>query len=838
MNKILKTILVLLILFFTSSIIAVFFVFNWARSLPVPDFESFNERKIIQSTKIYDRTGEKLLYDIHKDIKRTVISYEEISKNIKNATIAIEDSNFYQHKGVSITGIIRSFLINLSNGKLRGVGGSTITQQLIKNTFLTTEKTFTRKLKELVLALKMEKYFSKEEILTLYLNDNPYGGSVYGIEAASKSFFGKNSKDLTLAEASYLAALPQAPSYYSPYGSHQDELEKRKNLVLQQMLDLGFISEEEFEQTKEEKVEFLSKPEKGIEAPHFIMYIKSYLEEKYGKDLVEQGGLKVITTLDLDLQKEAEKMAEEYAKTNKEKFNAENVGIVGMDPKNGQILVMVGSRNYFDEEYDGKFNITLANRQPGSAFKPFVYATAFKKGYTPETNVFDLKTEFNSSCNPDGTPIPGLTEEDECYQPGNYDNVFRGPVTLRNALAQSINIPAVKTLYLAGIEDSFDTAERLGITTLTDPYRYGLTLVLGGGEVSLLEMTGAYSVFANDGIKNPTTGILKIEDSEGNIIEEFSNKESYVLEKNVARQINDVLSDNIARTPAFGEYSYLYFPEREVGVKTGTTNDYRDAWIIGYTPNFALGVWAGNNDNSSMEKKVAGFIVAPLWNAFFKKVFENLPKEEFPKLVKNEEEIQNIKPVLRGYWQGGESYFIDSISKKLATEFTPEETKEEKILTQVHNILYWVDKNNPSGEKPEQPEKDVQFNLWEEPVRKWVEEQNIQEETVDDIPKEYDDVHKEEYKPTLSILTPTPNSIIQKNTLLNIKIQTTSHFPLEEISMYLNDYHLGSFPGTINDYIFDLKNINITEQTNYLKISIHDNMKNKEEIIIPLVLGN
>ncbi len=715
-NKIRNLLVYLTTAFVVCFLIIGFLFLLWIKSLPIPDFETFNERKIIQSTKIYDRTGKNLLYDVFKDVKRTVIPYEEIPLHIKNATVIIEDENFYQHNGISIEGILRAFTTNLKHGKIKGQGGSTITQQLVKNSFLTPEKTFTRKIKEAIIALKIERVFSKEKILTLYLNEIPYGGTNYGIESASQSFFNKQAKNLTLAESAYLAAIPQRPTYYSPYGSHIDELEERKTFILEKMLQLGFISENEYNNAISEEVVFSSIQEKGIEAPHFVMYIKSYLEEMYGADFVEYGGLKVTTTLDLELQKEAEKLALEYSKTNEKNFNAKNTGIVGVDPKTGQIIIMVGSRNYFDEEYEGKYNIALAERQPGSAFKPFVYATAFKKGYTPETVVFDLKTEFNSSCNPDSTPKFG-TEEDECYSPGNYDNIFRGPVSLRNALAQSINVPAVKTLYLAGLNDSLNTAKDMGISTLTDPLRYGLTLVLGGGEVSLLDITSAYSVFANDGIKNKTVGILKITDNEGNIIKNFEPQPTRVLDPNVSSMINDVLSDNVARTPAFGARSWLYFSDRDVAAKTGTTNDYRDAWVVGYTPNFSLGVWVGNNDNTSMEKRVAGFITAPLWNAVFNKVFESLPKEDFKKNEQNNIH-KNIKPVLRGYYMGSKTNLVDTDNGQIT----------ENIPTQIHSILYWVDKNDPNGEIPTNPEKDSQFYLWEKPVRDWLATQNIIEE--------------------------------------------------------------------------------------------------------------
>ncbi len=789
---------------------------KWVRDLPLPDFSTFGERKIIESTRIYDRTGENLLYDIHANIKRMPVAYEDIPRSLKNAVVAIEDDQFYQHKGVNFTSIIRAFLVNLGYGGMKQ-GGSTITQQLIKQTFLTPEKTIERKIKEIILALKIEKVLTKEQIITYYLNEMSFGGSNYGVGAAAESFFSKNTNNLTLAESAYLSALLQAPTYYSPYGNHREELESRKNLVLKRMNDLGFIDKEEFSAAKEEKVKFLSQSEKGIKAPHFVMYIKSYLEEKYGKDVVEEDGLKIITTLDLKMQEDAEKLVAEYAKGNEQKFNAKNAGLVAIDPKTGQILAMVGSRDYFDSKNEGNFNVTLAKRQPGSAFKPFVYATAFKKGYTPDTVVFDLETEFNASCNPNGTPKPGTKQED-CYKPSNYDNVYRGPIILRNALAQSINIPAVKVLYLAGLPDSLKTAQDLGITTLnSNPWLYGLTLVLGGGEVTLLDMTSAYSVFANNGIRNPPKAILKIENKKGSVLEEFSSNTDTVLNEQVALQINDILKDNKARAPAFGETSALYFPEREVAVKTGTTNDYRDAWVVGYTPNLTVGVWAGNNDNTPMEKKVAGFIAAPLWNAFLKKTFENLPKEDFkkPDEINNK---NNIKPVLRGTWWGGKTYLVDKVSGKLATEFTPPELIEEKILTQVHSILYWLNRTD-----------DPQFVLWEEPIRKWVAKQNIKEETDDNIPKEKDDIHKPEYAPEVKILSPETDKIFKHNEQINVKIEPASRFPLEQIDFYINEIYLGSIKPPPYEFSFKPELFDFFEESGMLKIVVYDNVRNKKE---------
>lgn len=670
-------------------------VLLWAATLRLPDFDVFEERKIEQSTKIFDRTGEALLFDLHQDIQRTVVPFDEISRHVKNATVAIEDAEFYEHNGIRLSSFFRAVIVNLLSGQF-SQGGSTITQQVIKNSLLTQEKTITRKIKEWVLALKLERVFSKEEILALYLNEAPYGGAVYGIQEASHTFFNKDATDLTLAQSAYLAALPQSPTYYSPYGSHLDELEARKNLVLDKMLEYGFITQEEHDTAQNETVTFESRPDTRLKAPHFVFYIREYLEQKYGQKAIEERGLRVITTLDYELQQKAEKIVQEGALANEEKFNASNAGLVAIDPSTGQILAMVGSRNYFDENIDGNVNITLAKRQPGSAFKPFVYATAFRKGLTPDTVVFDLKTQFSTECS-----YSDLTSESPCYSPSNYDNVFRGPMTLREALAQSVNVPAVKVLYITGLTDSLKTARDMGITTLTDPDRYGLTLVLGGGEVTLLELTGAYGVFGNDGVRNPTVGILRIEDGEGNILEEFIPRGSRVLSADVARTMSDVLSDNDARSPAFGERSSLYFPGGQVAVKTGTTNDYRDAWVVGYTPKLAVGMWAGNNDNTPMEKKVAGFIVAPMWHEFFAEALKKYPSEPF---VEAPSVDQNLKPVLRGIWQGGE---------------VVEKNGKEYVRQDVHSILHWVDPSDILGPAPENPGKSRQYKAWEYAVQKW-----------------------------------------------------------------------------------------------------------------------
>lgn len=693
--------------FFVVGLVATGLLFLYVSTIEIPDLSSFEQRRILQSTKIYDRTGEILLYDLHQDVKRTIIPYDEISHNIKNATVAIEDDTFFEHMGIRPLAIVRAALTNLRGGDLfGGQGGSTITQQVIKNSILEQEKTITRKIKEAILSLKLEQELTKEEILSHYLNESPYGGTIYGVEEASQSFFGKHASDVTLAEAAYLAALPQAPTRYSPYGNNKDLLDQRKDRVLQKMLELGFITADEYNAAKAEEVHFLPQATTGIRAPHFVMYVREQLAKRYGEESLSERGFRVITTLDYSLQEEAERIVKEKALYNKDAFNAENASLMAINPKNGELLTMVGSRDYFDEEIDGNFNIGLADRQPGSSFKPFVYATAFTKGYTPETILFDLQTQFSTTCRPDE-----FTSDNGCYTPSNYDDKFRGPITMRNALAQSLNIPAVKTLYLAGVRDTLKFARDAGLSTLTDPDRYGLTLVLGGGEVKLLELTNAYGVFANEGVRNDVISILRIEDRNGDVVEEFKPNSQQVLDKQIALQISDILSDNVARTPLYGSNSLLYFGDRDVAAKTGTTNDYRDAWIVGYTPNLVVGAWAGNNDNRSMAKKISGLIITPMWREFMDVA---LPKIENESFTQPNPTPSDLKPVLRGLWFNPVAIDTNETNNENSGSIDLSNT-----IAGAHSILYYVDKNNPRGPYPSNPASDGQYQLWEYPVSLW-----------------------------------------------------------------------------------------------------------------------
>ncbi len=792
----------------------------WISSFKIPTLESFEERKITESSKIYDRTGEILLYDVYEDIKRTVVPYDEISPLLKNATVAIEDRDFYNHRGIKISSIARAVFANLTTGTY-GQGGSTITQQVVKLSLLTKEKDISRKLKEWVLALKLDRMMSKDEILNFYLNEIPYGGTLYGAEEASLAFFGKRAKDLTLAESAYLAALPQAPSYYSPYGNNKKDLDARKDLVLSSMKEVGYITEEEYTKAKNESVKFLEKNDTGIKAPHFVFYVKDLLEKKYGEGIIESGGLKVTTTLDYEMQKKAEETVKKYAIENAKKNAAENAGLVAIDPKTGQILAMVGSRDYFDKEIDGNFNVATTKRQPGSAFKPFVYAEAFNKGYTPETILFDVQTVFSSDCAMDASQV-----NETCYVPKNYDGLYRGPMTIRNALAQSINIPAIKALYLVGINDVLALAKKMGVTGLSNADQYGLTLALGGGEVSLVDMTSAYGVFANEGQRNEHTPILEVKNRKGDIIEQYNSRGTEVLPKESARKISSILSDNKARAPMFGERNLMYFPNYEVAAKTGTTNDYKDAWVVGYTPNIAVGAWAGNNDNRSMDRQVANVVVTPLWNSFMNQILPTRPKERFERPIKDTS--LSVKPVLRGQWQGGKSVLIDKSSGLLATPNTPIETRGEILTGGIHNILHWVHKNNPTSGYPDNPASDPQYLHWEYGVQKWLTLNNIiYNEPI--IPTETSTIHDINTIGDITIISPSDQSTYNSADPIIVQFGTVSKNPIIKAEFYLNERYLGESSFSPFMFSFIPKTTPDIKQENILKIVVTDSIYNKKE---------
>jgi len=666
----------LVLVFLVISIVSGGIILLWASSLKTPDLQSFDSRLVGNSTKIYDRDGEILLYGVNQQVRRTVIPFDQISPYLKSATISIEDEGFYRHNGIQFSSIIRAILVNALTLNFTQ-GGSTITQQVIKNSLLTSEKKISRKLKEWVLAIKLERSADKDFILNLYLNQTPYGGNVYGVEEASRAFFSKSATDITLSEAAYVAAVAQAPTYYSPFGVNRDALENRKNLVLQKMLQYGYITDEQHKIAREEIVEFNPQATNSLKAPHFVMFVLNYLEKKYGKEAVYEGGLKVITTLDYDMQSKAETIVKDYVLANEKKFRAENASLVAIDPKSGQVLTMIGSRDYFDKNIQGNFNVATARRQPGSSFKPFVYVTAFNKGYSTNTVIYDVFTEFSSSCNPDGTPkFLGAS----CYHPPNYEGGYKGSMTMRSALAQSRNIPAVKTLYLAGLEQTLDTARAFGITNLSNNLsNYGLSLALGTAEVSPLELTAAYGAFANNGEMNPTVSVIRVEDRNGNTLEEFKENPRQVYPEEPVLVLNDILADNVARNTIF---TLNFIPGRKVALKTGTTNDSRDAWILGYTPNLAVGAWMGNNNNTPMSQVSSALIIGPMWQKFMIEALKEIPVEDFK------------APSPSPY--------------QINTEVRP------------HSILYYVNKDNPTEGETNNPSSDALFENWETGVRNWL----------------------------------------------------------------------------------------------------------------------
>lgn len=561
------------------------------------------------STKVLDRKGE-LIYEIFTDKKSNPVALSEIPDHMVNATLAIEDKDFYKHYGVSLTGITRAAFNTLFKNKLQG--GSTLTQQLVKNALLTSERTVRRKARELLLTLLVESIYSKDKILELYLNQIPYGSTAYGVGAASELYFGKKPQDLTLAESALLAGLTAAPTKYSPFGANPELAFNRQHTVLSRMLEEGYISQEDVENAKKEELTFVEPKE--LKAPHFALWIKDQLAEAYGDAVVEQGGLRVTTTLDLKLQEFAESaVADEVEKLAKQSVG--NGAAVVIKPDTGEILAMVGSKDYFAEDEDGKVNIIFAERQPGSSIKPLNYALALKdKKITLSTPIVDVPTCFG---------VAGQS----AYCPVNYDFSFHGASQVRFALGNSYNIPAVKVLALNGVENFIDFAKEMGLTTLRDPVNYGLSLTLGGGEVRPIDMATAFGVFANQGVKTQPIGILKVEDYRGKVLQETNLSDlegTRVIEPGVSFLISHTLLDNNARTQAFGPGSYLNVSGHpEVSVKTGTTNDFKDNWTIGYTANAVVVTWVGNNDNTPMRGAISGVSGAsPIWNRIMQEVLD------------------------------------------------------------------------------------------------------------------------------------------------------------------------------------------------------------------------
>lgn len=596
------------------------FYFFVLRDLPSPT--RLVSTSLPQSTQIYDRNG-TLLYTIYGNKNQTFIPLTTIPKNVQRATIAIEDRDFYNHGAIDLRGIARAIYVTVLHKQVQG--GSTITQQLVKNTLLSPEQTITRKVKEIFLSFVVELLYPKDRILELYLNQIPYGGTAYGIEAASQSYFGKHAKDLDLAQAALLAGLPEEPSVFSPFGPHPELAKQRQTQVLKAMQEQNYITASQEKQAEAEPLTYKDISQ-DIKAPHFVLYVKSLLEQKYGADKVEEGGLRVTTSLDLPTQNMAQGIVHDQISEIAQSYHVTNGASVVTNPATGEILAMVGSRDYFDTQIDGNVNVTIAKRQPGSSIKPINYALGLMHGYTAATPFIDEQKCF---------PNPGQAP----YCPVNYDGKFHGLVEMRFALGNSFNIPAVKMLDVNGVQNMIDLAQAMGITTFGSADQYGLSLTLGGGEVMMTDMAQAYGVFANDGYRVDLHPILKVTDSHGSVLESYTPPSSpifgeKVLPEGVAYIISDILSDNGARLADFGSNSSLYIPGQYVPVKTGTTNDFRDNWTIGYTKNYVVAVWVGNNDNSRMSYIASGITgAAPIWHDIMVNLLKTKPSppNSFPR---------------------------------------------------------------------------------------------------------------------------------------------------------------------------------------------------------------
>lgn len=736
-------------------------VFAWfAKDLPSPD--QLENRVVAESTKIYDKTGEHLLYETGKDVRRTYTKIEEIAPYMLQATVALEDKNFYNHHGFDPVALLRSAGINVTTN--RQVGGSTITQQFVKLAIVGQDRTYSRKIKELILSVELERKYSKDQILEFYLNEAGYGGINLGVAAASQSYFDKAPKELTLAESALLASIPQKPNRVT---QDQEALFERKDYALDRMAEEGYITAEQAEAAKAEPIE-LKRTIAKKDAPHFVDHVISQLEDDFGSNFINQG-LRVTTTLDYDKQV----IAEEVIATGMEKvekYGGSNAALVSIDTHTGQVLAMVGSKDYYAEDYDGQFNVATSARQPGSSFKPIVYATAFANGYNPNTILFDVTTDMTVA---GGAP----------YRPRNFSGGTSGPITMRRALGQSLNIPAVKTLYLTGKDKVLDTADSLGYTTLGDRDRFGLALALGGGEVKLLEHTSAFATFAREGERHPVTTILKVEDRQGTVLYEWQDSSQQVVDKAAVQQLNNVLSDQSARAG----FSALNISGKTIAAKTGTTQEFHDAWTEMYTPSFATGVWVGNNDNTAMDYLADGVIIAaPIANDYMSRILDGLPDETFTAPAS----AKANKPVLSGEIGEQVEKYVDTGTQHIIPDDCvttyPAAFKEKKEFKEVHTILHYLRKEDPLGSAPANPEDDPMYTPWEDAIQLWAEGQAeyITEKT------EYEDcnLRSADQTPTLTILSPTEGEKLTSKTFtVSVRIHPGTNRSVKKVEYIIDN---------------------------------------------------
>lgn len=802
-------------------LITVILFFWYSRELPSPDRIV---RKEGFSTLILDRQ-ENPLYDIYTDQNRIPIGLKDIPEYLKQATVAIEDKDFYKHQGFDPKGILRAIFNTIT---FRGIqGGSTLTQQLVKNVLLTQERTLPRKIKEFILAVQIERKYSKDEILQMYLNEAPYGGTMWGIESAAQGYFGKHAKDLTLTESAILAGLPQRPSYYSPFNNEEKAYIGRAEEVLRRMKQDGYIKDStEFEVRKELKNVTIATPGAQLKAAHFVLYVKKLLIEMFGQKKVEEEGLRVVTTVDGDLQSTVEKIArEELLKIKNLKVS--NAAVLVTHPQTGEILAYLGSRDYESEEenFQGKYDVvSMGLRQPGSALKPITYAVAFTKGYTPSSLLMDVETHFPG----------GALQKD--YIPKNYDNKFRGPIQIRMALANSINVPAVKMTALVGIKDILKTSYDLGLSTLAPTDKnvenLGLSLTLGGGEVKLLDLVPAYGVFATGGIKNELVSILKVTDNTGKTL--YVHKKTAgkrVLGQDVSFLISDILSDNQGRRDVFGERSYLYIPGRTVAVKTGTTDDKRDNWTVGFTPSVAVGVWVGNNDNSEMDPRLASGATgaSPIWNRVIREALKNKDDEKF--IMPDNLVTLTIDAYGGGLPKDGKSqraeYFIKGteptavspIYKKL--KLSKGDNDKLANAVEIANGSY-DEKEFIVFEESDPTSRDSQ-NRWQEGIDKWLE---LQSDPSFHSPSETS--NKDENNVVVKIKKPYDKEKVDSNSV-QITAEAKAIKKITKMELYID----GSLKTKTDDDVLD-ETVNLATGIHKIKVKAYDeqNRSGESEITI------
>ncbi|HYF05927.1 MAG TPA: penicillin-binding protein [Patescibacteria group bacterium] len=783
-------------------------------SFSLPDPNRLLDRNVAQSTKILARDG-SLLYEIAGEYRRTKVDLKDVSPYVKNATVALEDKDFYVHSGISFRGIFRAILVDILHFQKRE-GGSTITQQFVKNALLTRDKAYSRKLKEIILSIMIDARFTKDQILAFYLNEIPYGRNAYGIESAAQRYFGKHASELTLAESAYMAAITNAPSYFNPLGPNRKALDDRKNTTLNRMLDQKYITQEEYNQAKEEKVEFKS-PQIASSATHFVFYVQDYLVQQFGEKSLPEGGYKVTTTIDPVLQKLAEDTVREYAEINTKKYNAHNAAMVVIDPKTGQILAMVGGKDYFGKPFpegctpgknclfEGNVNAALSERQPGSSIKPYVYATGFKKefGYSPATVLMDVTTVF------------GTTASGKDYTPQNYDLKNRGPVSVRSALAGSLNIPAVKMTALVKPENVAATARSMGITSpLTG---CGLALGVGACEVKLIDHTSALGVFAAGGVRHEKNPLLKIEDKDGKTLYEFEDKAEQIIDPQVAFLIQDIMSDNQARSYIFGVNNAFNFGSKHIACKSGTTQNWHDGWAMCFTPSLSVGVWTGNNDGTLMKKSSDGSLTAgPMVKKFLQEALKGKPDEKW------------IEP------DGIQHVAVDVMSGKLPTTFSTqvrtEIFAEWQVPTERDDVHRAVKINVETGEPADETTPDDMISIknytilhserpdnpaWEEPVQRWAVNAGYEYPTGRYTYATSSDKKPNGQGPEIVILTPQDGEVVSGSSL-TVTVQVPSGAKISRMDLFIDGELIQS--KFAEPYIFAVsKNLSLGDHT----IAVH-----------------